>query len=197
MADAQEGRRQALVEVLAADPGLRLITPAATVPEILTTAGRADVIVLNGQLHDARDPIEVLRRVRLSEGGPSWVVLTHDLSTTAEVLAAGANGCLSASSTPVQISAAILAAARGEHAEPDHGVTGPLVQRVHREAPPLTEREVEILLLVELGLANREIAEGLHLSTASVKSHLSHTYGRLGVRRRAAAVAEARRQDLI
>ena len=101
------------------------------------------------------------------------------------------------SSTPVQIAAAIRAAARGERAEIDQPTTGPLVQRVRREVPPLTEREVEVLRLVAQGLRNQEIAERLYLSTSSVKSHLSHTYGRLGVRGRDAAAAEARRQGLI
>ena len=49
----------------------------------------------------------------------------------------------------------------------------------------------------EAMLGNQEIAERLYLSLSSVKSHLSHTYGRLGVRRREAAAAEARRQGLI
>ena len=68
---------------------------------------------------------------------------------------------------------------------------------IRREAPPLTEREVEVLRLVDRGLGNQEIAERLYLSLSTVKSHLSHTYGRLGVRRREAAAAEACRQGLL
>lgn len=181
--------------VLAADPGLEILAPAATVQEVTTTADRADVIVLCGLL-DGDGPLDVLRAAFRSEG-PAWVVLTEDVTLTDEVLAAGAHGCLAASSTPVQIGAALRAAAQGERAPQDQLSTGPLVQRVRREAPPLTEREVEVLRLVAAGLANREIANRLYLSLSSVKSHLSHTFGRLGVRRREAAVAEARRQGLI
>ena len=94
-------------------------------------------------------------------------------------------------------SAAIRAAARGDVAEIDQPTTGPLVQRVRREVPPLTVREVEVLRLVAAGLGNQEIAERLYLSLSSVKSHLSHAFGRLGVRHRAAAVAEARRRGLL
>nr|WP_281366088.1 LuxR C-terminal-related transcriptional regulator [Janibacter cremeus] len=61
----------------------------------------------------------------------------------------------------------------------------------------MSEREVEVLRLVGAGLGNKHVAEQLYLSLSSVKSHLSHTYGRLGVSGRAAAVAEARRQGLI
>ena len=60
-----------------------------------------------------------------------------------------------------------------------------------------TKRELEILRLIAQGRSNREIAERLYLSLSTVKSHLSHTYGRLGVRRREAAAAEARRQGLL
>lgn len=194
VADADERRRLDLVAVLEAEPDLELVTPAATVREVLSTPS-ADVVLLMGGL-DHEGPIEVMRGAR-HEGGPAWVVLIEDPDVTDEVITAGAHGALAASSTPVQIGAAIRAAARGDHADLDQPVTGPLVQRVRRETPPLTAREIEVLQLVDAGLGNQEIAERLYLSLSSVKSHLSHTYGRLGVRRREAAAAEARRQGLI
>ena len=195
MADADEGRRQALVAVLAAEPDLDLLTPAATVHEIASTPD-VDVVVLLGDLGHAQGPVGLLHGVRAPEG-PAWVVLTEETHLADDVITAGAHGCLAESSTPVQIGAALRAAARGDVAELDQPTTGPLVQRVRREVPPLTEREVEVLRLVDAGLGNQEIAERLYVSLSSVKSHLSHTYGRLGVRRREAAAAEARRQGLI
>ena len=57
--------------------------------------------------------------------------------------------------------------------------------------------EREVARLVADGLGNQEIAARLYLSLSSVKSHLSHAFGRLGVRHRAAAVAEARRRGLL
>lgn len=172
-----------------------MVTPAATLDEVVSTP-QVDVVVLHGGLDRGSGPLDVLRAPDLPEG-IAWVVLTEDDGSTDEVIAAGAGGCLVESSTPVQIGAAIRAAARGEVAETDQPVTGPLVQRVRREIPPLTDREVEVLRLVGAGLGNQEIAERLYLSLSAVKSHLSHTYGRLGVRRREAAAAEARRQGLI
>lgn len=181
--------------VLLAEPDLEIVTPAATVDEVAATPD-PDVVVLLGGLDRAAGPVGVLEHARYAHG-PAWVVLTEAVETTDEVIAAGAHGCLAESSTPVQIGAAIRAAARGVSAEMDLPVTGPLVQRVRRQAPPLTRREIEVLRLVDAGLGNQEIAETLYLSLSSVKSHLSHTYGRLGVRRREAAAAEARRQGLI
>lgn len=141
-------------------------------------------------------PVEVLTAARSHEG-PAWVVLTEDDVPAETVIAAGARGCLVVSSTPRQIGAAVRAAARGERADLGQPVAGPLVQRTPRATPPLSEREVEVLRLVGAGLGNKHVAERLYLSLSSVKSHLSHTYGRLGVSGRAAAVAEARRQGLI
>lgn len=195
MADAVERRRQALVAVLAAEPDLEVTTPAATLTEVASTPD-VDVVVLVGGLGAGEGPLDVLRDPQGVDGA-TWVVLADDVDCTDEIIAAGAHGCVADSSTPLQIGAAIRAAARGEVAEPDQPVTGPLVQRVRRETSPLTAREVEVLRLVDAGLRNQEIAERLYLSQSAVKSHLSHTYGRLGVRRREAAAAEARRQGLI
>lgn len=195
LADAAERRRDDLRAVLLADPELEVVTPAATLKEVVETP-QVDVIVLSGDLDRAGGPVEILADAR-GHGTAAWVVLVEDVSLTDDVLSAGAHGCLAMSSSPLQIGAAIRAAARGDSADPDQPVTGPLVQRVHREASPLTEREVEVLRLVGAGLRTQQIAETLYLSPSSVKSHLSHTYGRLGVARRDAAVAEARRQGLI
>lgn len=181
--------------MLAADPGLEIAAPVATLTEVAATP-HIDVVLLVEDLGRDQGPVEALATGR-DQCSAAWVVLTEDVTLTDDVIAAGAHGCLVASSTPLQIGAALRAASRGDHPDLDQPVTGPLVQRVHRETSPLTEREVEVLRLVGAGLGNQQIAERLYLSQSSVKSHLSHTYGRLGVTRRDAAVAEARRQGLI
>ncbi len=57
---------------------------------------------------------------------------------------------------------------------------------------PLTERELEVLRLVVAGLSNPEIAQELVITVSTVKSHLNHIYGKLGVKNRFEAVARAR-----
>ncbi len=65
------------------------------------------------------------------------------------------------------------------------GTIGPLVEL-------LSEREREVLRLLASGSSNREIAAELFVSLDTVKSHLKHIYGKLGVRSRAQAVARAK-----
>jgi DNA-binding CsgD family transcriptional regulator len=61
----------------------------------------------------------------------------------------------------------------------------------------MTAREVEILGLLAEGLGNKEMARRLLVSEATVKSHLTHVYAKLGVDSRAGAVARAIEQRII
>lgn len=64
-------------------------------------------------------------------------------------------------------------------------------------AEPLSERELEVLTLVAAGLSNQAIADRLIVSIGTVKKHIEHIHGKLGVRSRTAAVAYARSIGLI
>ncbi len=62
---------------------------------------------------------------------------------------------------------------------------------------PLSERELEVLMLVAAGLSNPEIAQRLFISVGTVKRHINHIYGKLEVGSRTEAVAKARNLKLI
>lgn len=62
---------------------------------------------------------------------------------------------------------------------------------------PLTEREMEVLVLVAEGLSNREIGERLYITRGTVKAHTSNIYSKLGVQNRTQAVARARSLGLL
>jgi LuxR family maltose regulon positive regulatory protein len=68
--------------------------------------------------------------------------------------------------------------------------TSPLIE-------PLSERELEVLQLVAIGLSNREIAERLFLATGTVKKHLSNIFGKLDAQNRTECVARARELGLL
>ena len=61
----------------------------------------------------------------------------------------------------------------------------------------LSSREVEVLQLVAEGESNSEIAHQLHISQATVKSHLVNIFGKLGVSDRTAAVTAALRKGIL
>ncbi len=62
---------------------------------------------------------------------------------------------------------------------------------------PLTDRELEVLNLIALGLSNKEIAEQLVIAVGTVKYHVKNIFGKLNVKRRTMAVAEAKKYKLI
>ncbi|WP_416049514.1 LuxR C-terminal-related transcriptional regulator [Cupriavidus basilensis] len=73
-----------------------------------------------------------------------------------------------------------------------------------RSAPPtpagtmeLTERELKILRLLKAGLGNRELAQSLFVSEATVKWHLHNIFAKLGVRNRTSALARAQENSLL
>ena len=70
-------------------------------------------------------------------------------------------------------------------------------ERAELLVEPISEREVEVLRLLASGISNQEIAAKLFVSLDTVKTHLKHIYGKLGVHNRAQAVARAEELDLI
>jgi LuxR family maltose regulon positive regulatory protein len=62
---------------------------------------------------------------------------------------------------------------------------------------PLSDRESEVLDLLVSGLSNQEIAQRLFVSVNTVKTHISHVYGKLGVNSRAQAIARCQQLDLL
>lgn len=63
--------------------------------------------------------------------------------------------------------------------------------------PSLTERELEILMLVEQSLVNKEIARALDISTDTVKWHLKNIYSKLGVSGRMQAVSQGKKMGVL
>jgi two-component system nitrate/nitrite response regulator NarL len=115
-------------------------------------------------------------------------------------LAEGAAGYLTKDADARELCDAITAVARGKTvlaSELQAGVAGEIRLRAPHDRPVMSERERETLTLIAEGLSAPQIGRTLHLSTATVKTHLQHIYGKLGVSERAAAVAEAMRRGLL
>ncbi|MGW4703640.1 response regulator [Streptomyces sp. NPDC004285] len=122
------------------------------------------------------------------------VLTTYDTDTdTLPAIEAGATGYLLKDAPREELFAAVRAAAEGRTVL-SPAVASRLVTAVRAPAPAdtaLSAREGEILALVAKGTANRAIAAELFISEATVKTHLTHLYAKLGVNDRASAVATA------
>jgi DNA-binding NarL/FixJ family response regulator len=130
-------------------------------------------------------------------------VAVDDLSFTVErgeifgVLEAGATGYLLKDAPREELIRAVRAAFAGE-AVLSPAVASRLMGQVRKPPPEvLSQRELEVLALIADGATNRQAAAKLFVSEATVKTHLLHIYEKLGVRDRAAAVAEAYRRRLL
>jgi DNA-binding NarL/FixJ family response regulator len=126
-------------------------------------------------------------------------------------LQAGARGYLTKDASAEEIEHAIRALAAG-HTHLDPAIQQRLVAAVLDRAPPppgepasaprselpdeLTPREVEVLKLIAAGLSNREIADALVLSSATVKTHVNRIFHKTGARDRAQAVRYAYQHGL-
>ncbi|EPH43078.1 putative transcriptional regulatory protein LiaR [Streptomyces aurantiacus JA 4570] len=120
------------------------------------------------------------------------VLTTYDTDTdTLPAIEAGATGYLLKDAPRDELFAAVRAAADGRTVL-SPAVASRLVKRVRAPGDePLSARERGVLALVAKGTSNRDIAKELFISEATVKTHLTHIYGKLGAKDRAAAVATA------
>ncbi|MBT2382342.1 response regulator transcription factor [Streptomyces sp. ISL-11] len=166
---------------------------------LLDGGARPDVVLMDLQMGTGMHGVEATRRITALPDPPAVLILTT-YSTDADILAAveaGATGYLLKDAPPEEVAAAVHAAARGETvlAPP---VAARLLGRVRAGGrPALSPRETEILGLLGEGLANRQISRRLFISEATVKTHLVHIYGKLGVDSRTAAVAAGLAAGLI
>ena len=196
--------REAIARVIAGQPELERVAEAsdgrAALEKIRELAPDVAVIDVRMPKLDGSDVLTALR----DEGLATNVVFLSaflDSKTVYDAVAAGANAYLSKEAETNEIVTAIRAAARGETILGPEVQTGLAEQIRFREEsesrPRLSEREQEVLGLIAQGLSAPEIGERIHLSTATVKTHLQHLYEKLGVSERAAAVAEGMRRGLL
>ena len=166
------------------------------VEELAAQGVTVDAVVMDLQMPEM-DGITATGRFRERGGPPVLILTTYD--TQADILAAvraGALGYLLKDAAPEQVRRAVLDTTAGRSTlSPE--VSAALLERMRRPETTLSERETELLRLLATGASNRALAQRLFISEATVKTHLVHIYGKLGVGSRTEAVAKAREQRLI
>ncbi|MEM9747996.1 MAG: response regulator transcription factor [Actinomycetota bacterium] len=186
--------RGGIVSLLDAEPDIDVIGEAddGDAGSRLAAELRPDVTLMDLRM-PVLDGVGAIGRIRADRPDAAIVVLTTYDTDEAIVRAieAGATGYLLKDAPPNELLDAIRRAAAGETviAAP---VARRLVERVRDpSAGALSQREIEVIREVASGNTNAEIAKTLHISQATVKTHLIHVYDKLGVADRAAAVARA------
>ncbi|MET7369733.1 response regulator transcription factor [Streptomyces sp. NPDC005566] len=202
VADDQAIVREGIVMLLGLLPGIEVVGAAKDGHEaVALVAEKAPDVVLMDLRMPRCDGVEATRRIRKEHPHTQVVVLTTfaDDDSLFTALQAGARGYLTKDARGEEIVQAIEAVLSGE-AGLSPKVQRRLLERVTAEAGApapselpdgLTPREAEVLVLIAGGLSNAEIARTLHVSRATVKTHINNLFAKTGARDRAQAVRYA------
>ena len=206
VADDHPIYREGIVRAINERPDLELVGEAADGREALEKIQELgpEVAVLDIRMPglDGTQVLSAMRRDGLATE-VLFISAFMEPELAYKTVAAGARGYLSKEASRQEVCEAIITIARGGTAlatEAQLGLAQEIQERERRGGhgpPQLTEREQEVLKLVAKGLSGPEIAEEIHLSVTTVKSHLNSLYHKLDVSDRAAAVAEAMRRGLL
>lgn len=212
VADDQQIVRAALAALLATQPDFVVVATAHDGAEAVRLCRelRPDVVLMDVRMPGV-DGIEATRLLTggRPEDGPRVLVLTtFDLDDDVyDALRAGASGFLLKDVTAERLFDAVRVVTAGE-ALLAPAVTRRLIGELARLRPisaelpsavlaGLTARELEVLRLVAEGLSNQQIAARLMVTEETVKTHVSHTLRKLGLRDRAQAVITAYESGLV
>jgi two-component system nitrate/nitrite response regulator NarL len=203
VADDHPLYREAVVRAVRARPEFELIGQADD-GRVALGAIRdhaPDIAVLDVEM-PSMGGVDIVRAVNRDALATRIVLLSAHLEsdTVYTAVAEGVRAYLSKAWPAERICDALLAVARGEIILPEEIQAG-LAAAIRSNAGPgrvhLTPREHDVLRGLAAGKSAPSIAVELHVSTATVKTHLKTLYEKLGVSDRAAAVAEAMRGGLI
>ncbi|MCO1654830.1 response regulator [Pseudonocardia humida] len=203
--------RESFRALLEASPGFAPVGEAGTGAEAVRLARlhRPDVVLMDVRMPEM-DGIEATRRICAEPETAAVRVLiltTFDLDDYVyAALRAGASGFLVKDATAAELLAGIRVVAAGEALLAPR-VTRRLIAAFAGHAPPasaappelgpVTEREREVLVLIARGLSNTEIAQHLHVTIGTVKTHIGRLLGKLGARDRAQLVITAYESGLV
>jgi DNA-binding NarL/FixJ family response regulator len=194
--------RNGLAQLLGAAEDIEIVGMAADGAEALEVVTRLepDVVLMDLQM-PVVDGVTATRTIASSGSSAQVVVLTSysDSDRIVGALDAGAVGYLLKDAEPEDLLEGVRAVARGEspiHPKAARQLLTARTEAGNRVAVDLTPREAEVLKLVRLGLANKQIGRRLGISERTVKAHLTSAFQRIGVTDRTQAALWAERNQV-
>jgi two-component system, NarL family, response regulator DevR len=204
--DDHELVREGLKVMLAREPDFEVVGESADADRILklVETSHPDVVLLDARLPGIAGPTACRL---LTESHPEvrvLIVSTYaDADLVQECIMAGAKGYVLKDIERFDLKESIRAVHRGEgFVSPTIAATVLDIMRTHRETttskrPELNESQWAILRFISEGYSNREIAERVHLSENTVKSHIQEIFRKLDVRNRVEAALRATKEGWI
>ncbi|WP_256837666.1 response regulator transcription factor [Ornithinimicrobium faecis] len=203
LVDDQPIVRAGVGRILGHEDGFEIVAECGDGREALTAVSehRPDVVLMDIRM-PVMDGVEATREIsRLADPPPVLVLTTFDEDDVLwGAIEAGVSGFLLKDASADDLIAATSAVAAGgawfdrsvapRVLEAYRGRVAP-ANRERQRLEQLTERENAVLRLMARGAANQEISQALHVSEATVKSHIGAIFAKLGVRDRAAAIVFA------
>jgi NarL family two-component system response regulator LiaR len=202
--DDHEMVRKGAKGYLEAQPEIKVVAEAESGEQAVRMARDfiPDVVLMD-LVMPGMDGLEATRRITDRQPGVRVLVLTSFAGDDKvfPAIKAGALGYLLKDSGPEELVTAIQQVYRGEsslHPSIARRLLRELSDPTQRDPDidPLTEREVEVLQLVAQGRSNRDIAEQLGISDATVRTHVSKILGKLNLGSRTQAALYALREGL-
>ena len=192
--------RDGLRGIFSGDERFEVVGEAANGAEAIAVAEarQPDVVLMDLRMPEV-DGVSAITELA-KRGVPARVLVLTTYDTDSDVLpaiGAGATGYLLKDAPREELFRAVEAAARGQSVLSPAVATRLMGQMRAPASDVLSQRELEVLGLIARGSTNREAAERLFISEATVKTHLIHVYAKLGVKDRAAAVAVAFERGLL
>ena len=197
--------RSGLRRILADEAGIEVVGEAGNAADAVALAAEArpQVFVMDLGL-PGTSGIEATAQVRAASPETAVLVLTvhDDVAYLRRAFEAGATGYLVKDAADVELVMAVRHVAAGDqYVHPSLGAAllspDAATDRPSGPGGELSDREIEVLRLVALGLTNADIAEDLYVSVRTVETHRAHVQHKLGVKSRADLVRIARQYDLI
>lgn len=192
--------RTGIVGMLADAPGMVVVGEASNGAEALSLIPSLDphVVLMDLRMPGMDGPATIAHLRASGDVRGILVLTTYDADTDiVRAIESGANGYLLKDTSRDELVRAIMAVDRGES-----WLTPSVAARLMNQlrvpsGDVLSERELDVLRLVAKGQSNKEIAGAIHISQATVKTHLIHIFRKLDVNDRTAAVTVAIERGII